>query len=273
MWMKAPKNEWPNLVRNQIVAVVADLQPLSKLMNLWSFENSPNDLLREISKLGEAVLQGEASTKIPIKDIRDVNAALEHERFEEYISEQHGESTHTNVMIKQLLKLLAKPDEKETAAPTDDAEKEPISKGAKRGQVKQALTEGSFVRLDIRWMPKLTLQAHEELNILAMFDECFTAPTVLTKVAIPQTKGIRLSPYIADSDFLDMLKDQVDSLALYLGQCVAFDEDYKEVPEGLENFELDATTTRQVADLKWVEIIEILAFPLPASVPFNAKSS
>ncbi|KAL3894525.1 MAG: hypothetical protein SGPRY_013787 [Prymnesium sp.] len=72
--------------------------------------------------------------------------------------------------------------------------------------------------------------------------------------------------YTQLSDFLDLLKDERGSMRLYLGQCVAFDEDEDQVPDTLKPFELDEAQYSLLRSFAWesLDLLNGIILPLRA---------
>ena len=70
----------------------------------------------------------------------------------------------------------------------------------------------------------MAAEGHPDLSILTMFDECFMAETVLPKAILISTPGVSLTALRSESDFLEALKDERDSLGL--GAIVAWSSSF-----------------------------------------------
>ena len=255
-WATASEAAWPMLVMHKVVRAVGQLQPLSHL--LWSHMDHAQQMMADVNRLGFALLSGDAGGKHPLKRVDELNRLLRRDHAS-YIYEHHSASTSTTDMIDVLIERrptgegeIVGAGANESGASADGSSEAHV--GAKRAQVKRALGQASYVKLESKWLPVLRDATGKDKDNLAMLDECFQAETLLPKAVLLATPGVKLAPYYADSDWLDLLKDEVDSMSYYLGQCVAYDEDDEEVPEGLETYQLGKEQMALVRGLQWAAI-------------------
>ena len=254
-WSTAEEAIWPLLIAPK-AARSFKMDPLQQL--LWSCANI-HEQIDTIRRVGEALLDGPSGAKHPLKNVKELNRRLAADH-RHYIAEKFAAGTLTAEMADHIVDTRPRqeaagggealgPQGGAGAADNGDA-----STGAKRAQVRRALGEESYLRIETKWFPILKDTTGAGKDVVAMMDQCFTSTSMLPKAVILATPGMRLAPYYADSDFLDLLKDENDGLPLYLGQCVAYDEDDDEVPEGLTTYQLDPAQMQKVRELKWTGI-------------------
>jgi hypothetical protein len=252
-WQKATRSEWLPLVSSKLDAAVGQLPQLSRILR--DHRGSPAMLSRDIHVLGDACLGGEASTRLPLYRIADIESSLS-AHYEDYINSRITAGDSTVDMVKSVARLLRVEEgaggSTDPAATGPDAAEKVVA--PKRGQVRRAVLEGSFARLEAKWLPRLKDPDYDRKDNLTLYDECFTARSVLPKAVLLQKPGSKLPIYYSESSFLDVLKDETSSFRLYLGQAIAFDEDENEVPEELETFQLAEEPTKLTRELKWGEI-------------------
>jgi hypothetical protein len=186
----------------------------------------------------------------------ELNRKLERD-YGEYIREQRAVNTPTSAIIDTIKLRGASATSSEGGPGTSDPpEREGGAEtlGAKRGQVVRALNDPSFTQMEAKWLPRLRDSTGEQKDTLALFDDGFTGDTVLPKAVLLASPGVRLTSYCTDSDFMDLLKDEAGGLGYWLGQCVAYDEDEEEVPDGLETYVLDAPNVMLTRTFKWEQI-------------------
>lgn len=251
-WQTASESAWPLLVRDKFVRAVRRQQPLQTL--LWSHEGRAPELMRESARIGNAMLEGAAGSKHPLRNLAEVNRRLARDH-EPYIRASHAGGVATSLMIDHLSKHGSRdtPD-----APAEKTGGEDDQLGAKRSEVKKALGDGSFVELELKWLPRLEEATGSERDSNAMYEECFTAATLLPKAVLLKGRA-KISSYTCESKFLGLLHDEKEGLRHYFGQCLAFDEEEDEVPEGLETYQLSEKQADHFVKLEWeqMNVLEI----------------
>lgn len=255
-WHKATRAEWPALVRSRIDSAVKQLHPLREVMG--DHLHSTANLTREVGRVGDMVLEGDNSQKLPFARINEVNQYL-HENFDGFIHEARDANRHSDDIIQRLAQLMAVSgaknplDRTETEAPSQGA-MDPTTLPPKKAQLRKALAARSYARLESKYLGILQAQGQPDKEALQLLSDCFAEETVIPKAVLLGGKGVGLAAYTQASDFLDLLKDEARSMPLYLGQCMAYDDEEEEVPESLGTFALEAGQFELVRTFRWAEV-------------------
>lgn len=250
-WQKASEDEWPALIQTKISRAVTRLYPLSHL--LADEQDQPAQLILQVQRLGDALLSGARAQKKVFRRITEVNAELD-SSFRGLIEEGRAAGSNTTALMERILYLTASTTSKgkgqeHSGDQVSGGSGEEVS-GPKRDQMRRALAEQSFARLEQKFDGKLK-NPESELDKLDMLSECFSETTVLPKAVLLNCPGTKMSSYTQFSGFLDRLKDHRTKLPLYFGQCMAMDEETQEVPADLGTYEWDSNELELFRSFKW----------------------
>lgn len=253
-WGKASRSDWPALVQNKIDESVSHLGVLSSVLH--DQRGAAALLTRDVQAVGDMVLGGEASARMPLLRIDEIEQRLSdpHDGVSDYVAAQRGAGASTQDIIKGIKRIFGGSASGDKEREHKESEHEIAMAGPKRAQVERATAEASFAKLEVAWYDVLREEGQPKKDNFAMFDDCFRARSVLAKAVLLRSPGARLSVYGGVSDFLDLLKDESDYLPIFFGQSVAFDVDDDEVPAALESFVLDAGQLDLLRAFRWDEM-------------------
>lgn len=249
-WNRATRLEWTSLVHSRIVVAVGRLSVLAEIMR--DIEGEPAKLVKEVQRLGDVLLKGDTSQKLPFWRITEVEDYLAR-NLRGLVVEARAAGADTVQIIDRLLDVV------QQEAPKDKGER--VSEGLaidsvehtppRRGQIVRALGERTYAKLERTFLPILQEAGQPRKVGSDLLSECFKAESVLPKAVLLATPGMRVSAYTQQSDFLDLLKDERNGLRLYFGQCLAYDEDTEEVPHNLRAFELEKAQYEMLRRFEW----------------------
>lgn len=266
-WQRANRITWGQLVRPKIVEALKLLSPLDDVMH--EIRDNPTSLTRDIQTLGDAVLTGETSQKLVFWKLEQVNAHL-NEHYAGLIEEEMRAGKGTSAIVGKLTSLMQMAREEKTKESSEpwggDSEGTDNTAAPKRGQLRRALAEASYVALELKYLPILQAVGQPNKDVQDLLSAAFAARSVLPKAVLLATPGTRQVVYTQLTDFLDLLKDERGAMRLYLGQCIAFDDDADEVPATLITFELDETQFSFLRSFAWesLDLLNGVILPLRA---------
>lgn len=211
-------------------------------------------LVREVQALGDKLLPGDDGSKLVFAHLEALNQRLDDD-FVGLIEERSSAGMPSSHILKHIYSLLAPPArvvDREATAVTSEASDDTAATLAPRAdQVKKALAEASYQRLEQQFAGILEEEGQPRKDTLELLAECFKARSVLPKAVLFHVKGMRMAAYTRQSTFLARLADERASMRLYLGQCMAYDEALKEVPERLRTWEWDEGEVEKFCKFQW----------------------
>ena len=251
-WQSATREQWPSIVQTRVHRAVLRMPTMAELLK--DSYGQLNRLTQELVALGDDMLKGDKAQRLAFLHLAEMEDTLR-EEYADLIRFRRAAGDNTTKILKKLSTMMAtekEHDEKDATTHGGDDVLHGLSP-VKRGPVKQAMAEASFVKLEVAWHDKLkgTTSSKETLELL---DECLTAATVLTTAVIIASPGVNLNAMYSTSDFLNALKDKRDSLELYFGQQFACDEASEQVPDGLETFEWASSELLLLRQLRWGQL-------------------
>lgn len=246
-WQRAGRNEWPSMVQRRLGRAVECMDLLSELFE--DLVAHPGRLVREVQRLGDCLLPGEAAQNNVFCRLPEVERKLA-EEYEGLVREARANdqpATATVDKIYNLASTAADSDKRGEAGATgaDDPVLAP-----KRAQLNRALAERSYVRLKEKYGTMLKDKS-QEVNKMDMLAECMAAHTVLPKAVLLACPGTRVADYVGDADLLSLLVDERAKMRLYLGRCMAYDDDEEKVPNELSAFEMEEGQYDLLRSFQW----------------------
>lgn len=253
-WQSATGSLWQVLVKGRLGIAVSRLSPLDALME--DHRRKPSLLVRDVQRVGHALLPGDGADKLVLWRISELNEKLRTE-WSDYIYEKQAASEDTTAIVN---KLVEAPEGRGGRGTGDGSIEREITGATEAGgmvapkqkQMERALRAESYLRLEHEFLDPLRTKGQPQKDVLRMLAKCFKETTVLPKAVLFGTQGMRLSIYT--SDFLDLVRDERESLGLYIGQSLAWDDDEKCVPEELTTFTYDADQLKLFTSFKWDEM-------------------
>ncbi|KAL3901645.1 MAG: hypothetical protein SGPRY_012250 [Prymnesium sp.] len=253
-WHKATKQEWATLVHTILPMAILKLPTMEAVTR--DILGQPAVLTREVERLGEAsVLQGDDSSKMVFWRLAEVEKEMS-KTYADAVEELRAGGRDSTQIVQKIIELAGSPadNDRQTWPPTEGGkmdEAEALLQAPKRGQIKRALAEASYQRLEQAFLDVLQTQGQPDKDVMQLLRDSFQAKSVLPKAVLFQTKGIRIGMYTLASDFLDLIKDERRSLPLYFGQCMAFDRALGKVPNALRTFALDTQEVLKLTNFEW----------------------
>lgn len=246
-WQRASRNDWPAIAQRRLGRAIQLTDLLGELFA--DLIEHPGQLVREVQRLGDCLLPGEAAQKNVFCRLPEVERKLD-EEYEGLVREARANNQAASTTVDRIFYLAntATTSEKHSAsvaAGVDDPVMAP-----KRAQLNRALAERSYVRLKEKYADLLRDKT-KEINRMDMLAECMAARTVLPKAVLLACPGTRVADYVGDTDLLGLLVDERPKMRLYLGRCMAYDDEEEEVPEELSAFEYDEGQYDLLRSFKW----------------------
>ena len=248
-WSRATRSEWPALVLSKIDKATERLDAVRQLLH--SVVGKPALILKELQAVGDAMLPGETSQKLPLLKLDDLEKRLQSDGLDSLIKGRRAAGDSTSQIGIRLVRMLS-------PLKDDDKQEEKSAEGVlsglvppKRAAVRKATADAGYVRLEAKWLTKLQGVEMSSDDTLDLLDDCFNYGSVLPIAVLVATPGVSLNAHYTESDFLNLLKDKRDNLALYVGQGLAVDSDDDEVPEGLRTFAWDQRQLTLFCQLDW----------------------
>jgi hypothetical protein len=252
-WGSATRQISDSMATTIIEKAVDKLTPLRDLLR--DFKGSPVDTIREINKLGDAVLPGDSATIRPLQCIVEVNEHLSLEYGAFIGAELSTGARSSRTIIDRILeqeKERARAEKSAVTAGTLDPGEAEQVQPPKRGQVSRAInSDSTFTLIQSAWEDKLKKGGMSDAESLKMLSQVFNAQSVLPKATLLGCKGFSRALYTSSSDFLADLADKSDLLCRYFGQSMAYDDVTKKVPDGLNFFELPPVEMDKLRNLEW----------------------
>lgn len=251
-WHRANRGEWPALVHAKIVKAIRRLPRIATVME--DYADQPATLVREVQRLGDTVLKGELSQKLPFWRITEVESFLA-SNLGGLIDQSKAAGLSSTEIVDRIIEVLKVDSGQEKPEPGGVANEEAGGiMPPKRGQIVRALGEASFSELQAKFQPVLLEGGQPNKDSADLLSNCFAAKSVLPKAVLLASPGIRLTAYTYHSDFLALLQDERGSLRLYLGQCMAYDELTGEVPKSLKVFEFSEKEFEHLRRFEWSKL-------------------
>ena len=258
-WPTATRAEWPALISNKIVEAVAQLTPLQHALH--SVMHSPTELMSYIIQMGDAILPGEVSQKIPLRRVTEINQYLKD--CQGVIDAGVASGFDTQRIASELLMVMVP--KSTSAAPAGDSvtttEGEIVP--PKRGQIFRARAQSAgFVALSNKWLPILKEPGQPKKDKMQLITECFKESSMMAKAVLFNCPGCRLAVYFED-EFLLLLAEERSGLGLYFGQSVAYDDEDSEVPEECRTFVYPPAQLALFTAFRWTEMDPLHGCILP----------
>lgn len=252
-WQRATRQDWAALVQPILPAAIAKLGMVEEIMR--DIMTQPATLVREVERLGDALLTGDQTQKMVFWKLSEIDKELRRS-YAEAVREQRAEGKDSAEIVQNLIDLIS-PTSEATGTRGQlmgEGRMEEIDAGPsapKRGQIKRAMAEASFQRLEQGFLATLQSPGQPDKDVMELLKECFQARSVLAKAVLLQTRGIRVNVFTHASDFLDLVKDERRSLPLYFGQCMAYDKVIGRVPDALRTFSMDPGEVLRLTNFEW----------------------
>mmetsp|Transcript_20395 Transcript_20395/g.50920 ORF Transcript_20395/g.50920 Transcript_20395/m.50920 type:complete len:587 (+) Transcript_20395:419-2179(+) len=253
MWSKASRLEWSALVHSKLNKALRRMPMLSEVLD--DFKDQSAQLVRDMERLGDAVLRGEQSVKRPFSRIMEVESYLR-DNMAGLVAQSRAAGVDSTKLVDRIVELAqpATSGEKSQRDNDEDGGRVPEIAPPKRGQIVRALGEASYAELERRYLGILLQEGQPDKDSRQLLADCFAARTVLTKAVLLATPGTRIATYTAHSDFLALLQDERRAIPLYLGQCMAYDEMTDKVPKSLQVFALDPKEYELLRKFEWAKM-------------------
>lgn len=253
-WSKASRLEWAALAHSKIEKALRRMPMLSEVLD--DLKGQPASLVRDVERLGDAVLKGEQSLKRPFSRVMEVEQYLG-DNMAGLVAQSRAAGVDSTKIIERIIEL-AQPGpatEKSLREGEDDTGRIVEIVPPKRGQIVRALGEASYAELERRYLGVLLQEGQPDKDSARLLaPDCFAAKTVLTKAVLLATPGMRIATYTGHSDFLALLQDERRAVPLYLGQCMAYDEMTDKVPKSLRVFALDLKEYELLRKFEWAKM-------------------
>lgn len=250
-WQKAGRNEWPTIVQGRLGPAIRTMDLLHDLCH--DLTEQPGALAREIQRLGDCVLPGEAAQKNAFCRLKEIERRVG-EEYEGLIREGRANNTPAVTTVDKIIELATASgsNEKAGTSTVDGGADDPVA-APKRAHISRALAERSYVQLRDKYAPLLR-DTETKVDKMELLAECLAAETVLPKAVLLACPGTRVADYLVDADFLGQLVDERAKMRMYLGQCMAYNDEDEQVPEELRTFEFDAEQYEQLRSFKWEKL-------------------
>ena len=249
-WSTANRQQWAALVQTKLPKAIRMYLPtLEKIFA--DYLHLPAKLVMEVQSLGDAILTGDDTSKLPLWKIEEVENRLK-AACGDMVDAEVDLGTTTEALLIKLYKQIkdAKRDEK----PAADIGGEDF-RGPKPGQLARARSEKAFAGLESKFLPTLQLGAATLDQRLNVIKGSLTAKTVLPHTVLFAKAGMRISLYVSQGgDFLALLHDQRHLMTTFTGKNLAYDVDLGKVPDELANYRYDDEEMRKTLDFEYVKL-------------------
>lgn len=126
---------------------------------MHDISDDPTALTRDIQTLRDAILTGETSLKLAFWKIEQINAHLA-DHYLGLIEEEVEAGKGSAAIIKKLVTLMQMASREEKAKDTNEtwrggADGTDVLAAPKRGQLRRALAEATYVALELKFLPIL----------------------------------------------------------------------------------------------------------------------
>lgn len=250
LWHTASRQEWATIVQNKIVRTIKQTTPTLHAL-FHDYEGQPSKMVREIQALGDLLLQGEDTQKLPFYHLERVEKLLAEDHGEMINAERNDEATSEDILKKVVSRIkTTKSGEKMPVAGSDESVS---AQAPKPGQMARALGVQAYAQLEVKYITPLQSQHMPVDDVLEMMGTCLTAQTVLPHAVLFATKGMRIAVYIGQTgtDFLALLHSKRHLMRRYIGQSLAFDIVAMAVPTTMKNFEFDEAEFAKLVEFEW----------------------
>jgi hypothetical protein len=182
-WKWASRREWVALVQDKLPKVLE-----RKLPTLYSIfkdlMQKPFELTAEVEAIGDLVLYGSDSVKLPLRDLEKVEGALLLGYSDMIRSEIDDGKTTAQLLTKltERLRAAVKHDKAAVSKSEDDD-----VRGPKPGQISRAMSEMAYTRLETKWFTPPSTGTMSNDDKLNMFKDCLTSECVL---GAPRPEGL-----------------------------------------------------------------------------------
>ena len=264
-WTVASAQEWPALVQNKLRGALrrGKLPTLAEL--LLDAMDDPAKLVRMTQGLGDMLLGGATSRKLPFWQIHEVESKLL-KTHGAMITRMRQEEESTT---EDILSTIEERDRALGSNIKDTKEGDEGCLGPKPGQVAKATAEPAYANLVVQYLPTLEQPGADNEKMLELIGACLAAETPLPKAVLFAAKGTRMAPYIgaSGSDFLALLHDQRHMLPFFFGQSLAFDAVTNAVPKVLRTFAITQEESDHFCTAEWEKMdpFNNLVLPLLAA--------
>lgn len=244
-WQGATREQWIVLVQPRLSKALTRCLPVLKQL-LEDMLDDSAALAREIDGLGDALLPGADSLKRPFWKIEALESILKLD-YEHLIGSEREQGGTTASILKKIYTRIKQVKGRETTTREDTDN----IQAPKERQLTRAMAKADFMQLEAQHAPTLEANGRTNAQLLEVIGDNLSKETVLPKVVLLATKGVRITAYVAASEYLALLSSEHTSMALFYGQTYAYDEDLGEVPKARRVFWLAEVETNRINDLEW----------------------
>lgn len=239
-------------MRNKLAVALRRLPTLGKIFAA-TLDNTPL-LIREITRLGEAALEGDPAQRLAFWRIDEVEKKVT-KQCGGLVNEMSKGNKPATEIVSKVIELItpSQPVNPHGERPAVEEGTEDTA-APKRGQVRRAMGEEAYATLEAKFLPKLMAPGQPDKDPLDLLSHCFNSKSLLPKAVLLHTPGMRISVYTQASDFLAFLADERHHMAHYIGQCAAYDEDLEKVHEDLTTFVLPEQQYELLRTFKWEQL-------------------
>lgn len=248
-WKKAGRTEWAAFVMPKLADAIREHLPTMKML-FEDYLEQPATLVREVQAIGDALIEGSDAHKLPFYHIEKVEEQLA-TLYGGLIESQRNEKADTTAILQKVYERVRAA--KASARGSDANSLEDEVGGPKPGQLRRALAELPYQKLEGQYLKDLQGNTMSTEDKLKMIGACLGSGSVLPIAVLFAAKGTRTSIYTGQggSDFLALLHGERHLLSAYLGQSLAWDPDEGRVPKDLKTFRYDADETTKTRDFEW----------------------